>query len=160
MGALEGRAIDLRFIAATNRDLEAESLAGGFRRDLYYRLCGFTLAIPSLRERRGDIAPLARALVRQCCQRLARDQVPALTPAALARLMAHDWPGNVRELRNAVERAVLVCRGGRIEAEHLLLEPGRPSLVAEAPPQAPRVGRGAGGRGAGGAGGQRRQAAD
>jgi transcriptional regulator with GAF, ATPase, and Fis domain len=136
VGALEGRAVDLRFIAATNRDLEAESLAGGFRRDLYYRLCGFTLTIPSLRERRGDIAPLARALVRQCCQRLGRDQVPALTPAALARLMAHDWPGNVRELRNAVERAVLICRSGPDRDEHLLLEPGRPALAVAAPPRA------------------------
>ena len=132
VGAVEGRAVDLRFIAATNRDLEGESLAGGFRRDLYYRLCGFTLAIPPLRERGGDVAPLARALVRQCCQRLGRDQVPVLTPAALARLGAHDWPGNVRELRNAVERAVLVCQYGRIDVEHLLLEPSRPARAAEA----------------------------
>jgi two-component system response regulator AtoC len=125
VGAVESRAVDLRFIAATNRDLEAESLSGGFRRDLYYRLCGFTLGIPALRDRRGDIAPLARALVRQCCQRLGRTEVPVLTSAALARLLAHDWPGNVRELRNAIERAVLIGREGRIDAEHLLLAPER-----------------------------------
>jgi DNA-binding NtrC family response regulator len=126
VGAVESRAVDLRFIAATNRDLEAESGQGSFRRDLYYRLCGFTLAIPPLRERPGDIAPLARALVRQCCHRLGRDDVPVLSPSALARLDAHDWPGNVRELRNAIERAVLVCRHGRIDADNLLLERGRP----------------------------------
>jgi two-component system response regulator AtoC len=136
VGAVEGFTIDLRFIAATNRDLEAESQTGGFRRDLYYRLCGFTLAIPPLRERRGDIAPLARALVRQCVQRLGRDQVPTLTPAAIAVLMAHDWPGNVRELRNAIERAVLICRNGRIEADHLLLEAIRPGAPAAAPGRA------------------------
>jgi two-component system, NtrC family, response regulator AtoC len=136
VGAVDSRTVDLRFIAATNRDLEAESRGGTFRRDLYYRLCGFTLAIPPLRERPADILPLARAMVRQSCRRLGRTSIPALGAAAVARLAAHRWPGNVRELRNAVERAVLVCQGetgASIEPQHLLLGDDAGPFAATAP---------------------------
>ncbi len=107
VGATEARPVDVRFVAATNRDLEAEVAAGRFRGDLYYRLAGVVLEVPPLRERRADIEPLARAFVAAAARSLARP-APQLAPDALAALVAHDWPGNVRELRNAIERAVLL----------------------------------------------------
>jgi DNA-binding NtrC family response regulator len=120
VGAVRGRSIDVRFIAATNRDLERDVARGLFRKDLYYRLNGFTLAIPPLRERVGEVAPLARALLRELHRQLGRASAPALSAAAMARLEAYAWPGNVRELRNVLERAALLCPDGTINEEHLL----------------------------------------
>jgi two-component system response regulator AtoC len=117
VGALAPRTIDVRFISATNRDLTAEVASGRFRQDLYYRLNGVTLWIPPLRERRGEIAALAR--------RFLADVAPAhaLSKAAVARLEAHAWPGNIRELKNVVERAALLSEG-EVSEEHLQLAPG------------------------------------
>jgi DNA-binding NtrC family response regulator len=118
VGALRPRSVDMRFIAATNRDLDAECESGTFRRDLYYRLNGITIEIPPLRDRASDIAPLARAFVVSAAARNSRVE-PTLSPEALARLESHSWPGNVRELRNAIERAVLLTDSTTIGPEHL-----------------------------------------
>jgi DNA-binding NtrC family response regulator len=119
VGGVRAQKIDVRFLAATNRDLEADVARGAFRRDLYYRLNGMTLTIPPLRERPRDLPLLARHFVAAFSEAAGRSRPPALSDDALARLAAHDWPGNVRELRNVVERALLLADGPVIEAEHL-----------------------------------------
>jgi DNA-binding NtrC family response regulator/pSer/pThr/pTyr-binding forkhead associated (FHA) protein len=139
VGGLKGRPVDVRFVAATNRDLEQEVAAGRFRKDLYFRLNGFSLFVPPLRERRGEIPFLARALTGQICERLDRPTQPALSAAAVAALELHPWPGNVRELRNVMERAVLLCRGEEILPEHLLFETAgaEPLPTSEPAPASP-----------------------
>src|SRR5262249_39850507 len=107
--------------AATNRDLEVAVETGTFRRDLYFRIDGVSLFIPPLRERAGEIAPLARELVASAASKFGHDRPPAIAKEALERLLAHRWPGNIRELRNVVERAVLLCGRGEIRTEHLHL---------------------------------------
>ncbi|HEX8952592.1 MAG TPA: sigma 54-interacting transcriptional regulator, partial [Polyangia bacterium] len=119
VGGVEPRPIDVRFVAATNRDLEAEMAAGRFRSDLYFRLNGVTLWIPPLRERREEIESLTRQFVTDACRRLNRADEPELTVDAVQRLRAYAWPGNARELRNTIERAVLLCGRGPIRSEHL-----------------------------------------
>jgi two-component system, NtrC family, response regulator AtoC len=114
IGAVRPRAIDVRFVAATNRDLVAEVRLGNFRQDLYFRLNGVTLRVPPLRERIGEIDGLARRFVEEACARESRKLVPALSAQALERLRAYSWPGNVRELRNVIDRAVVLCRGDAI----------------------------------------------
>ncbi|HVV85270.1 MAG TPA: sigma 54-interacting transcriptional regulator [Kofleriaceae bacterium] len=111
VGAVRPVPIDVRVIAATHRDLAREP--DRFRRDLYYRLAGITLVVRPLRERRHDVARLAAGFAGGA----------TFTPAALARLAAHDWPGNVRELKNVVERAVLLAAGGPVGPEQILLDP-------------------------------------
>jgi len=118
LGALRPKAVDVRFLAATNRDLEAMSAAGQFRADLFYRLNGMSITIPPLRERHDEIPALARTFIAEACAQLGVPEVP-LTPRAHAALIAHHWPGNVRELRNTMERAVLLAHGGPIDVEHL-----------------------------------------
>ena len=112
--------VDVRVVAATNRDLLAASRAGQFRDDLYYRLCVVPLTLPPLRNRRGDIPALAEHLLAQFSP---RGQTVRFTPAALARLEGHAWPGNVRELRNVVHRALLLRRGTAIEETDLTFDP-------------------------------------
>jgi two-component system response regulator AtoC len=111
----------VRFIAATNRDLEKEVARGAFRADLYYRLNGITLTIPPLRSRLEEIHPLAETFLRQICRDLGR-QPPLLPPASVAHLEAYGWPGNIRELKNVIERAVLLCEGPMLEPQHMPLE--------------------------------------
>jgi DNA-binding NtrC family response regulator len=118
VGARTPRPVDVRFISATNRDLEAEVVAGGFREDLFYRLNGLCLAIPPLRERPGELELLARSFVLAACRQLERPLL-ALSPEALRLLRAHRWPGNVRELRNVIDRAVVLCPEASIGPEHL-----------------------------------------
>jgi DNA-binding NtrC family response regulator len=113
--------IDVRIIAATNRDVEADVLAERFRKDLYFRLNGITLAIPPLRERRNEIEPLARAFLAQACRDAGRPDL-VLPEEVLALLSSYSWPGNVRELKNMIERAVALCDGPEILPEHLMLE--------------------------------------
>ncbi len=122
VGGVRPRKIDVRFIAATNRDLEADVARGVFRRDLYFRLNGMTLTVPPLRERPRDLPLLARAFVTALAREARRRPPPELSEAALALLRGYDWPGNVRELRNAIERALLLCEGNSIQPEHLPLE--------------------------------------
>ncbi|MYM22719.1 AAA domain-containing protein [Duganella sp. FT135W] len=118
VGSRQPRKVDLRLVAATNVNLEAAVQAGRFREDLYYRLNVARLALPPLRERTGDILPLARHFLEQYAKRL-RIAAPELTPTAQQRMLAHAWPGNIRELENVIHYAMLVCRNGRVEAADL-----------------------------------------
>ncbi len=120
LGAIEFHAVDVRVIAATNCDLEEAVVQGAFRADLFHRLDGASLVIPPLRERREEIAPLARAFVARGRRRMAIEQPITLSDQALAFLHDHDWPGNLRELRNVIERA-MVLSDGLILPEHLPL---------------------------------------
>jgi len=110
VGGEEVIAVDVRIIAATNKDLIKEIAAGRFRDDLYYRLNVVALAMPPLRERREDIPLLAQHFLEQFSERNNK-QIQGFTPQAMDSLMRHAWPGNVRELMNAVERAVVLARG-------------------------------------------------
>ncbi|MDB5318059.1 MAG: sigma-54-dependent Fis family transcriptional regulator [Rhodospirillales bacterium] len=124
--------IDVRILAATNRDLAREVAAGRFREDLYFRLNVVSLRIPPLRERSGDILPLAEHF----SERYARaNGAPRrdFTPDAHALLLAHDWPGNVRELENAIHRAVLLAEGDVIGADAIELSARAPRLDAATP---------------------------
>jgi DNA-binding NtrC family response regulator len=121
LGSVKPRKIDLRFLAATNRDLEAEVARGAFRRDLYFRLNGITLTIPPLRARTGEIRRLAETFVSQICRELGRPE-PALPRPIMSLLEGYAWPGNIRELKNMMERAVLLCAGSVIETEHLPMD--------------------------------------
>ena len=132
VGSLKPKPIDVRFVAATNRDLEAEIAAGRFRQDLYFRLNGIALTIPPLRERMDEIEGLASAFILHACQKSQRDDVPVLSPQALALLRGYTWPGNIRELRNVMERAVLLCIDGVILPEHLPVE--KMGATVAAPP--------------------------
>ncbi|CAN5455791.1 sigma-54-dependent Fis family transcriptional regulator [soil metagenome] len=118
VGENKNRRIDVRVVAATNRDL-AHGVAGGtFRQDLYYRLKVVELHVPPLRERRDDILPLARVLLAHAALRMKR-KILGLSPQAADQLLRYDWPGNVRELGNAVERGVALARGTRVELDDL-----------------------------------------
>jgi two-component system response regulator AtoC len=128
VGAVKGRRIDVRFIAATNRELADLVAKGAFRSDLYFRINGISLLIPPLRERRSEILTLAQRFIVASCAELGRAE-PTLSAGAAARLLDHDWPGNIRELRNVMERAVLLADGA-IELEHVPLD--RESLVGGA----------------------------
>ncbi len=108
------RRIDVRIVAATNRDLRREVDQGRFRQDLYYRLSVFPIEIPPLRERRTDVPGLVLHFVRQSARRLNRP-VPKVSQATMARLAAYEWPGNIRELQNLVERAVILWQGGPLQ---------------------------------------------
>jgi len=110
--------VDVRLVAATNRDLAAEMQAGRFRADLYHRLAVFPIRLPPLRERRKDIIPLAEHLLVRIGEDLGRRGL-SLSAAARAALLARDWPGNVRELRNVLERAAILTDGKQLEAEYL-----------------------------------------
>jgi transcriptional regulator with GAF, ATPase, and Fis domain len=118
VGALAARPINVRIVAATNRDLDQEVLRGNFRKDLFFRLNGFMLPVPPLRERVEEIEPLARHYVTIFSREIGRPE-PELTTDALGHLRVHRWPGNVRELRNVIQRAVLLCGDGPITAGHL-----------------------------------------
>ena len=110
VGSCKTMKIDVRVIAATNRDLEQQVAEGRFREDLYYRLSVFPLTVPPLRKRKEDIVPLANAFLARSLQKLGGTMEP-LSAEAIARLNAYDWPGNVRELQNVIERAVIVADG-------------------------------------------------
>jgi DNA-binding NtrC family response regulator len=110
VGALKPHVLDVRFVAATHRDLEAAIAAGRFREDLYFRLAGVTLAVPPLRDRTDEIEPLARRFAARAAAGLGRPP-PRIAADALALLRGYRWPGNIRELRNAIERATLLCDG-------------------------------------------------
>ena len=119
LGSTRSRPIDVRFLAATNRDLETASGTGQFRQDLYFRLAGISLTIPPLRERPAEIDILVRTFVTAACRQLDRTRPLAVSSQAFELLRAYPWPGNVRELRNAIDRAVVLCAGDVILPEHL-----------------------------------------
>jgi DNA-binding NtrC family response regulator len=120
--AARARAIDVRFVAATNRDLPAMVAAGSFREDLYYRLNQITLTVPPLRERADEIEALVRRFLARASGAATRRRPPRLSGEALDILRSYCWPGNVRELRNMIDRALVLCDGPEIGAEHLDLE--------------------------------------
>ena len=127
VGENKNRRVDVRILAATNRNLAAEVTAGSFRQDLYYRLKVVELLVPPLRERRDDILPLARILLAGAALRMKR-KISGLTPGTTDQLLRYAWPGTVRELENAMERAVALAPGSRVEREDL------PEEVREAKP--------------------------
>ena len=118
VGASTPRDVDVRIIAATNRDLPARVEAGEFRADLYYRLAVFPVELPPLRERGDDVLLLANAFLRRLASEQGR-QIHSWTRAAASALLAHRWPGNVRELQNVIERAVILEDGGRLSLASL-----------------------------------------
>jgi hypothetical protein len=122
VGALKPRPIDVRFISATNRDLETQVAMGAFRQDLFFRLNGIALVIPPLRERLDEIEGLAKAFIQSASAQAGRARPPVLSLEALTLLRRYGWPGNIRELRNVIERAVLLCGDGPIALEHLPVE--------------------------------------
>ncbi|MDF1503700.1 sigma-54 dependent transcriptional regulator [Roseisolibacter sp. H3M3-2] len=141
VGATDPVAIDVRLVAATNRDLEEEVRRGAFRGDLYYRLNVIAIHLPPLRERRDDIPLLADHFLRVAASR--RDEAAkALAPAALDALVAYQWPGNVRELENAIERAVILTPGDVVPAAALperVTERKVEPLVTERTPTSPTL---------------------
>jgi DNA-binding NtrC family response regulator len=130
---------DARIVSATNRDLERAIASGDFREDLYFRLNVITIPLPPLRERSGDIEALALHFLDQFGRELGRAR-NGFSPEARARLLAHPWPGNVRELRNAIERAVLLSEGVRIEAHDLRFGSAPHSIAGEWRPALPASG--------------------
>jgi two-component system, NtrC family, response regulator AtoC len=118
LGARSTRSVDIRIIAATNRDLDADVAGGRFRRDLLYRLNAVVFNIPPLRERPAEVAALAETFVAAICEQLRRPKL-SISAELLVRLTAHPWPGNVRELKNVIERAAVLCDGPELGLEHL-----------------------------------------
>ena len=118
VGENKSRRVDVRVVAATNRDLAHGVAGGAFRQDLYYRLKVVELHVPALRERRDDILPLARVLLADAALRMKRN-ITGLVPKAADQLLRYEWPGNVRELENTMERAVALARGSRVEHDDL-----------------------------------------
>ena len=133
VGGLKPRAIDVRFLAATHRDLTAAIVAGRFREDLYFRIAGVTLQIPPLRDRPDEILPLARRFL-AFFARAARKAAPQLSAESERVLLAYPWPGNVRELRNAIERAVILSAG------QVLVPEAFPERIVQHAKEVPLVG--------------------
>jgi DNA-binding NtrC family response regulator len=127
--------VDVRVLAASNRDLRAMVAKGLFREDLFYRMSTITVEIPPLRKRAGDVELLARHFVKMLNERYGTGKV--LGGSALEALCGHGWPGNVRELLHAVEAAAVVCEGGEIRAEHLPASVRGPRPAGMAAPAAP-----------------------
>ncbi|MCU0607486.1 MAG: sigma 54-interacting transcriptional regulator [Candidatus Edwardsbacteria bacterium] len=123
VGATAATPVDIRLVAATNRELSGLVADGTFRQDLYFRLNVFPITVPPLRERPEDIAPLAESILRKLAGRTGRD-LAALSEGARRVLAAHRWPGNVREMENLLERALLMTSGPLLEPEHLDLRQG------------------------------------
>ena len=121
VGESKTRPVDVRIVAATNRDLALEVAEGRLRQDLYYRLRVIELRVPPLRDRTEDILPLARVFLAETARRMGRN-VTGFTPAAADQLLGYEWPGNVRELHNAVEHAVALSEGTRVDLEDLPAE--------------------------------------
>jgi len=128
VGGSRTRKVDVRVLAATNRDLLEMAKHGKFREDLYYRLNVFPLRIPPLRERGDDVLVLAQTFIRHFSKRMGKQVLP-LAADQERRLKGYNWPGNVRELQNVIERAVITCRDGRIDLERALPEPAPPAVV-------------------------------
>jgi len=134
VGDTRTRKVNVRVIAASNRNLKKEVDEGRFRQDLFYRLSVFPIEVPPLRERREDIAPLVSHFIRQSARRMNRPE-PPLSKAALDRLGSYDWPGNVRELQNSVERAIILCRESALSFD-LPVSPARQDIAQPAKPAA------------------------
>ncbi|WP_243372600.1 sigma-54 dependent transcriptional regulator [Geotalea sp. SG265] len=120
VGSTRAKKVDIRFVAATNKNLEKEVAEGRFREDLFYRLNVISIPLPPLRERREDIEPLARHFLKKYNQRMNKG-VDRFTREALELMRGYSWPGNIRELENVVERAVILSRSGIVTADNLPL---------------------------------------
>ncbi|MBL8897811.1 MAG: sigma 54-interacting transcriptional regulator [Planctomycetes bacterium] len=116
VGSSKTMKVDVRVVAATHRDLTREVAAGRFRSDLYYRLAVFPIAVPPLRERRGDVAPLTRYFASRYAAKLGKS-IERIAPSTLELLERYAWPGNIRELMNLIERAVILCAGAELEID-------------------------------------------
>jgi DNA-binding NtrC family response regulator len=137
LGDVRERSIDIRIVAATNRDLQADVRTGRFRQDLLFRLGAATVVLPALRDRPREIPILARAFLEEACARAGRPPI-ALSVGALQRLVAHPWPGNVRELRNVLQYCAALVEGELLETWHLPEQGATPSPPSP-PPPAPRA---------------------
>ena len=135
VGSLLARDIDVRFVAATNRDLEAMVREQTFRKDLYFRLGGIVVTVPPLRERIAEIEPLAREFLDDAFRQVGKHPAPC-EHTVFDRLRAYDWPGNIRELRNTMECAALLCTDGEVTLSHL--PPRLRELAQRAPAAAPQ----------------------
>jgi len=124
VGGTETRSVDIRLVAATNKDLKALAVQGMFRQDLFFRLSVFPITVPPLRERLQDVPILARHFVKKFAAEQKRRGSITLTPESLRALAAYSWPGNVRELENTIERALILGEGDRLLPEHLHLPAG------------------------------------
>jgi two-component system response regulator HydG len=130
VGSTRPKKVDVRFVAATNKDLQREVAEGRFREDLYYRLNVITINLPPLRDRPEDIEPLAHHFLRRFAARMGKD-ISAITAEGLAALQAYGWPGNVRELENVIERAVILTNGNSIAADVIPLRAGQTSAPTQ-----------------------------
>jgi two-component system response regulator AtoC len=141
IGARRPCPVDIRFVSATNRDLEGETERGGLRGDLFYRLSGAVLRVPPLRERRGEIEKLA-VLFLQRAARMSGRSPARLSAEAINWMRAYAWPGNIRELRNLMERTALLCRAPEIRLQDLMDEPpsGAAQIRSQVPSDAPSQG--------------------
>jgi transcriptional regulator with GAF, ATPase, and Fis domain len=131
LGAVTEREVDVRVVAATNRNLDDDAKAGRFRRDLYFRLSAATVVLPPLRDRQPDLPILARLLLEQACVAVGREPLE-LQPGAMRQLAAHTWPGNIRELKNLLDYLAATVSGGAIDADAV-----RERLTGHAAPAMP-----------------------
>jgi DNA-binding NtrC family response regulator len=127
LGGVKDLSVDVRFIAATNKNLAAAVQKGDFRQDLFYRLKVFPITLPPLRERMSDL-PLLIDFFLDALRKEFKKKIQGLSPESNQLLAGYPWPGNIRELRNVLERAFILCEGERIEIEHL------PPELLSAPP--------------------------
>lgn len=135
LGGSETLSVDVRIIAATNRDMKAAIAGKQFRDDLYYRLNVVTINLPPLRERKVDVVTLAWHFVRKYCEETGK-HIAGISPEGLVMLQRYSWPGNIRELENCIERAIILCHGSTILPQHLLFGDGSveaPVEVASGP---------------------------
>jgi DNA-binding NtrC family response regulator len=142
LGSIKPRRIDVRFVAATNRDLPRLVANGGFRQDLYFRLEGMSVSLPPLRARRAEIPEIAQQLLERACAESQRP-VPSIAASALKELCDRGWPGNLRELKNAIERALVLSEGGPLLPSHFPSSATAPAVgpaedASEAPPPSRR----------------------
>jgi len=130
VGATKPKNADIRFVAATNKNLEREVAEGRFREDLYYRLNVINIPLPPLRDRKEDIEPLVLHFIKKYSYRM-KKRVTGVTPEALTLLMGYDWPGNIRELENVIERAVILARSESITGKELPIWRKQPETVVK-----------------------------
>jgi len=132
VGSSETIKVDVRVIAATNRDLKKAIADKEFREDLFYRLNVFTINLPPLRERKEDIPELANHFIRKCAKEAGKPTT-CISEDGVPMLLSYSWPGNIRELENCIERAVILCHGSKVLPQHLLLPRDTEPIVSELP---------------------------
>jgi len=137
VGSTTSLDLDVRFVSATNRDLERAIARGTFREDLYFRLNGITFVIPPLRERTSEIEELARRFVAEACKRYGGREPPEIPAETLTLLREYAWPGNIRELRSVIERAIVLCDAGPLTKASLPLEKMHAHFARRAAPPPP-----------------------